>query len=750
MKTNVKVLALLCLAVFLFFWRITLSNQFSLLVDGGLANAAYANVNYAAASAKHGVLPAWDPYTHAGRPFAAQAGNGVFDPLRLVAYAWPFAQSGLLSKGFYNVCYVLAHLLAAICMFLLARELTLSRPAAFVAALCFGLGGFMGRAIQPEVLQTALWLPLVLLLLIRASDQQETAARFAYACLSGLAFGAALLGGGLDIGIMQALVLASAAIYIWATRPAMAGVGSKGWVSTPAVLGVVGIVAIGFAAVQLLPALEYSRHALRLLGNNVLPASRPIPYAALGESFPPRALLGLLVPVAPGSETFTAYFGVVPLLLALLGVWLAWHERWVRYLAGLAVVSFFCTLGSFSFLYALGYSLVPGFWHLQDSGRFIYVTHFATAILAGWGAQRLFFPQPGDEEKLRKASRLAAWAVAIFGGLLMLPAVVEQLRAPDQLYLWFLFLLGGCGLFWWILRGNRGGKAQFLLAALVLVELSAFAWEIPEKAVYERKGSDEMQKLASLRNVAAFLKRQPGLFRVQVEGNPSPGFGPLFGVQTVGGLERTVVDGYQRYESQVPKGMQMLNVRYLVRPARKGQPSLYSDGRWEVLELPGGLPRAWLVHEAIAAPNRDAVFRAISEPSFEPGRAAMVENAIPPIEPKVQDAPEEVLVESYSANRIALRARAASRALLVISEVHYPGWKATIEGGKEAPIYRVNGILRGIIIPAGESRVLLRYSPISLIAGAVTSVAVLLTALVIVILWRTRRSTGPLARHEHA
>jgi hypothetical protein len=744
MKTDSKVLVLLSVAIFLFFWKITLSSQFTLLVEHTLANGAYANMHYAAVSIKDGGLPAWDPYTHSGRPFVGDAENALFDPLRLIAYAWPLHRSGILSESLYNSLYVLAHLLAAVCMFLLARQLALSPLAAFVSALCFSVGGFMGRAIEPRVLDTALWLPLVLLLLLRALEEGEARRRLAHASLAGLAVAAALLAGGLDVAIMQAVVLISAAVYWQATRPRPAGGEFRAWVRLLTVLAVCGLIAVGLAAIQFFPALEYSRHAVRLLGTQFLPAAGRIPYSAVGASFPPRGLLGFLLPGFGGAENFTAYFGVLPLLLAVLGAWLAWRRAWTPYLVWLAVLSSFYTLGNFSFLHALGYTLLPFAWHMNDPGRCIYVTHFAAALLVGFGVERLFSPQAGDEQKLKTSLRAVAWVVAIAGGLLMLPAAIYSLQPDDQLYLWFLLLCGTAGLFWWILRGHRGRGAQVLLAALVLVELSAFAWDVPTKAVRRRAESDELQKLLSLRNAAAFLKAQPGVFRVQLEGDPSPGFGALFGVESVGGAGQTLLDGYQRYTSQVPAGLQMLNVRYLVRPARSGQPSLYSDGTWEVVEFPGGLPRAWLVHGVMVVPNREELFRRMSEPSFASDRMAIVEsNPAPPVEARVEGAAEEVTVEAHSAGTMELHVRAASRALLVISELHYPGWRATLEGGASAPIERVNGMLRGIVVPAGETRVILRYAPLSLLAGAMTSLAALLAVVIIVIAARRRRSPTP-------
>jgi len=60
---------------------------------------------------------------------------------------------------------------------------------------------------------------------------------------------------------------------------------------------------------------------------------------------------------------------------------------------------------------------------------------------------------------------------------------------------------------------------------------------------------------------------------------------------------------------------------------------------------------------------------------------------------------------------------AASDALLVLSEVYYPGWRATVDG-EPAPILRVDSILRAVPVPAGAHRVEMRFVPLSFWLGA--------------------------------
>ena len=72
----------------------------------------------------------------------------------------------------------------------------------------------------------------------------------------------------------------------------------------------------------------------------------------------------------------------------------------------------------------------------------------------------------------------------------------------------------------------------------------------------------------------------------------------------------------------------------------------------------------------------------------------------------MRDAPNEVVIETES----------AAPALLVVSDSHYPGWRAHIYE-TPATIVRTDYAFRGIAVPAGRQVVTLRYEPGSFRVG---------------------------------
>jgi uncharacterized membrane protein YfhO len=78
--------------------------------------------------------------------------------------------------------------------------------------------------------------------------------------------------------------------------------------------------------------------------------------------------------------------------------------------------------------------------------------------------------------------------------------------------------------------------------------------------------------------------------------------------------------------------------------------------------------------------------------------------------------------------------------LLVISDLWYEGWNAYLNG-ELVPIVRTNHAIRGVVVPAGRSTVVLRYEPASLALG-IRLMAVALVALALwsgLYLWFARR-----------
>ena len=84
---------------------------------------------------------------------------------------------------------------------------------------------------------------------------------------------------------------------------------------------------------------------------------------------------------------------------------------------------------------------------------------------------------------------------------------------------------------------------------------------------------------------------------------------------------------------------------------------------------------------------------------------------------------------------MVVRAAADDRALLVLADTWFPGWRAKVDG-RDAPIVRTDQLLRGVVIGPGRATVEFAYAPWSWRVGWIVS---LLTALALAVaVWRRR------------
>jgi len=223
-----------------------------------------------------------------------------------------------------------------------------------------------------------------------------------------------------------------------------------------------------------------------------------------------------------------------------------------------------------------------------------------------------------------------------------------------------------------------------------------------------------------------FLRRYGELF-CQVDGQPVPLDAAAFGGSVGNGASPI---------------LRLLNVGCVVSdqalPDARFEP--LGGGSQVVSRLRDALPRAWVVHRVRVEPDDEKALALLASPAFDPAQEVVVARApawYAASQPLPDTASEVVRFESYSANHMALSAGLQSAGYLVLSEVYYPGWVATVDGAP-APVEPVDYALRGISLPAGSHRVTLEYRPASLMWGAALSVLSLLLALVLCLSPRRR------------
>ncbi len=93
--------------------------------------------------------------------------------------------------------------------------------------------------------------------------------------------------------------------------------------------------------------------------------------------------------------------------------------------------------------------------------------------------------------------------------------------------------------------------------------------------------------------------------------------------------------------------------------------------------------------------------------------------------------PSETAKVTYpNPRKVVLEVRLDSPGLVILADIYYPGWVLAIDG-KPAPIYRVNGAMRGAVVPSGVHQLVYTYAPDVFRVGLPVSIAGLLALLIL-------------------
>jgi len=721
-KARAKILGLLAAITILFRWKTLLTQQFSMLTLEETVNQGYCWLAFCIHCIRQAKLPTWDPYTLAGHSFIGEMQTSGLSPFNLLLALFPLDRYGLVRPGVYHWYIALLIFLAAAFMYWLARDLCLDHIPALLAAVCFGMGGFLPHNQSwPDMLQSGIWLPLIFMLCRRALEAATRRQALANAAGCGLVMGMAVLGGRLHMVMMQAIVVAAmAACYAWQSCCRSAAGRRASFVRAGLIVILIAAVCVGAGAVQILPSIEYSTHTWRATGQADFPSTMRIPYFYLNSnSGLPQSLLAFVLPFgfegAYGmGEFINPYFGIFPLMLVCLAFLKRWRILWVRFCGLLALGAWLYALGPLSLLHGVVYATVPWLWLMRESGRMMYLACFALALLAGYGAQALLSPEEGESDSPALDRVFLGVAVACAAMLALAGAF-----NIGSLNYWSRYSIAIILLSYWLYRLVQRRRLErtlhYAIIALVLFDLAPYDWTVENLLQMSHdKREPALETLRNAKGAVDFLRSQPGVFRVAIASGALTNIGDAFSILTTSGRRTTIDTAYMNISSR----NDLLNVRYTMKPASTTDPGAeYADQFWKVYRNGDAAGPAWIVHKATQMPLAQ-IKTAVHDTQLNLLNIGLVEQSAPMLEPAPDGGRELVSVESYDVDRIRLRVRALSRGLLVLSEIHDNGWRASVNGGA-VEVIRVDGALRGVVVPAGDDLVDLRYRPASLWLGGI-------------------------------
>jgi hypothetical protein len=227
----------------------------------------------------------------------------------------------------------------------------------------------------------------------------------------------------------------------------------------------------------------------------------------------------------------------------------------------------------------------------------------------------------------------------------------------------------------------------------------------------------------------------------------------LHGLFDVGGLINPLnLADYDGYWNAIPSRSSplydFLNAKYVIASKEvtldweKFVPVFDDDPMLNVYLNQHALPRALVVHQAVAVPDHEAALATLQDSDFDPASAVIVEGGTA-LDAR-PSSPASLRIEAFQPNEIRLWVDTPADAYLVLSEAWYPGWRATVDGAS-TPVLQANYAFRAVQLAPGQHQVHLTFTPRSWLWGLGISCLTLMALLG----WGVRRWIGIL-RHSPA
>ncbi len=708
---NKLVPAGLFLLVLVFFWKLTLTNEFVWFDHPDMCYLEIPRLQFQAREFHLGHFPLWDPSIWAGQSLIGQTQPGPLFPLTFLFLLLPL-DHGYLQYAYLNGYWVLLHALAALACYALCRDWGLSRTGALLAAIGFGCGGFLGTVAWLDVAAGAIFTPLVLLYLSRALEGRRP---YASAACAGLFLGLAWLSGHHEIPLLVSfLFLTIWAIAIWHRRAALP-------------LAFIAVLIAGLvAALQVLPTVEFGRLSQRWVGTaEPVGWDDRIPYTiATVYSLPARGLLTTFLPSADRYADCAPFLGLAIVALALVGLSTANQTPRVRWIAVATAVSLLFALGAATPFHGTLYSLLPGLGKARVPVRALHLFNLGLCLLAAYGWDELRsrpFPPLLQRGLLLVGILITGWAIGH-------PALDDRLLLSGFLAL--------------ALAASLSAKLTPTALAAVWITVALTELHGVTTATYSSRYRDDqnrfLKRLEENKDIADFLRAAERVspVRIAVKEDDVPiNYGDYHGVDAIQGYVAGAPVNLLRAELHTDRSQSLFAVTHYLgkQPARAGQVSLF-EGRSgvKVFANPDPMPRAWSVHEIIRASDGPDLRDRIQVQPIDFHRQAVLLGDAPALETCDGD---DVKLMSRNPDRVRLAAAMRCTGMVILADSYYPGWQATVDG-RPAPIWEAYGAIRGVVVPTGTHQVEFRFRPGSVYLGAALFLLGLLATGVLVLLRR--------------
>ena len=717
--------------------------------------------NYAAVETANGNIPLWNPYSFGGMPFLADPQVGYFYlPNRLMGL---FVSNDKLSPSALQILIILHFLLAQFAMFFFLRTLKRSYMGAMIAGIGYAFSMiFICHVFHPMMVYQFAWFPLAFAFFKKSLDKLSIQS----ALWTGLLFALIFHAGHPQTTVYLLLVVAM--YFLWDIISKLRSkeiAGSSKILKYISISIIVGVIASGLYMVQLLPTRMLQDHAVRSEMTYEKTAEGSLEYKQILQLVAPKLFGNYKADMSTADKDSAFhlskdgkplpyyyywdtgfFFGIAIFLLGLIGIIANIKKKIPGFLLLVALFGIAYALGSNFFIHPL-LNKLPVLDYFRMPARILIVLVFAFSALAAYGFDYLADAKVNSKCKKRKLYIALIFPVLVLFGIAF-GVITNMVDTPEtalsyvkkQAWLEILFLvITVVSIFVVISIANSkmksAGKEKALIVVGAVIAISLFAdlYICGKDLNSRREKQDSMTGKTVVFSAKAeheidarlldnFMPTFPNdIFRVTTR-VPKPYNYPVI-IRNNGMVNRYLMtDGYNQ-----------LNLGYRVPPTKERlDANNFLNAKYVFVIGNNGI-RYYENKEALGHfrlysnylvldPEQQKLNLEADETDY---KNTVLIDAKPSL--NIGDSLTNTSIKciAYESNYIKCEVETKENAIMLVSEIWYPAWKAYIDS-KEIKTFRADYSLRAVEIPAGKHVFEMKYESEAFKAGANISLIILI------------------------
>ena len=465
------------------------------------------------------------------------------------------------------------------------------------------------------------------------------------------------------------------------------------------------------------------------------------------------------VPTYWGSQPFVAapaYIGAIFIFLFVLGLFVL-DSKYKKWLVATLVFALLLSYGkNLSFLTDFFINYVPFYNKFRAVSSIQVLIELAVPLMGILALNRFFNSGLTNEKKIETLKK----ALFITGGILLFFILLGNFifdfqgqsdRSLDKMITGFsdaviadrkqmflydsirslLLVLIFAGILWAMVKQKLKKEIGLILLGLVLV-FDLFG--VDKRYVNKTNFVDAivLAKPFSPTKIDTEIQKDKSHYRVlNLSGNPMNEARTSYFHNSIGGYHAAKPRRYQElFEREIAKmneqTINMLNTKYIIFNDKEGNLTYQKN--------PDINGNAWFVNRIYFAKNADEELQILDTLHTKNGAVTSIKNKDKIQNRYPKDSTSIIKLTDKKINKFTYKTFSNKKQFAVFSEMYFKDWKATIDG-KDAPIYQVDYVLRGMEIPSGKHTVVFTFVPNVVYVGSKITILFYVLLLLIPVAW---------------